>query len=81
MVHWNSVLEHARAHAKKHAWRHFVLCDAHVPSGGLVKDCKLRYDFHSFPPRNEEVPERPQQGRHHPERLEVRAPAVSRGTR
>jgi hypothetical protein len=63
LTHWSSVLEHARAHAKKHARRHFLLCDAHVPSGGLVKDGKLLYDFHSFPLRVEEIPEKPREGR------------------
>ena len=38
-----------------------VLCDAHVPSGGLVRDGKLLLDFHSFPLRIKEVPDKPQE--------------------
>ena len=38
-----------------------VLCDAHVPSGGLVRDGRLLLDFHSFPLRIMEVPDRPQE--------------------
>jgi hypothetical protein len=36
-----------------------VLCDAHVPHGGLVKEGKLLFDFHTFPLRIEELPEKP----------------------
>lgn len=39
------------------------VCDAQVPSGGLVKDGELLYDFHSFPLRIKEVPEKPREGR------------------
>jgi hypothetical protein len=39
-----------------------VLCDAHVPGGGLVKDGRLLLDFHSFPLRVKEVPEEPMKG-------------------
>lgn len=60
--HWSQVLELVRAHAALHARRHMVLCDAHVPSGGLVREGRLLFDFHSFPLRIEEVPERPQEG-------------------
>jgi hypothetical protein len=60
--HWNEVLNAARRHAEKHARRHFVLCDAHVPHGGLVRDGKLLLDFHSFPLRIEEVADKPKQG-------------------
>jgi hypothetical protein len=63
LAHWSEILEKVRAHAKKHARRHFVLCDAHVPHGGLVREGKLLLDFHSFPLRIEEVPDRPQEGR------------------
>ena len=38
-----------------------VLCDGHVPSGGLVRDGKLLLDFHSFPLRIMEVPDKPQE--------------------
>ena len=61
--HWAGVLERARRHAAQHARRHFVLCDAHVPSGGLLREGKLLFDFHSFPLRIEELPDRPRQAR------------------
>ena len=38
-----------------------VICDSHVPSGGLVRDGRLLMDFHSFPLRIKEVPDRPQE--------------------
>lgn len=59
--HWNDVLTTARAYAKKSARRHFVLCDAHVPHWGLVKDGKLLLDLHTFPLRIEEIPDKPKQ--------------------
>jgi len=54
------VLSLIRAYAAKHARRHMVLCDAHVPSGGLVRNGKLLLDFHAFPLRIMEVPDTPQ---------------------
>jgi hypothetical protein len=60
--HWAEVLNRARAHAAKHARRHFVLCDAHVPHGGLVREEKLLLDFHSFPLRIEELADQPRRG-------------------
>jgi hypothetical protein len=62
-AHWAEVLDKVRACAKGHARRHFVLCDAHVPHGGLVREGKLLLDFHSFPLRIEEVADHPRQGR------------------
>ena len=56
---WAQVLSLVRAHAAKHARRHWVVCDGHVPSGGLVHDGKLLLDFHSFPLRIMEVPDKP----------------------
>ena len=38
-----------------------VICDGHVPSGGLVREGRLLLDFHSFPLRIMEVPDRPQE--------------------
>lgn len=61
-VHWRDMLDRVRGHAKKHARRHFLLCDAHVPGGGIVHDGKLMFDFHSFPLRIEEIVDCPQQG-------------------
>jgi hypothetical protein len=60
LAHWAEVLGLVRSYAARHARRHLVLCDAHVPSGGLVRDGKLLLDFHSFPLRMKEVPEKPQ---------------------
>ena len=59
--HWSQVLSLVRAYAAKHARRHWVICDGHVPSGGLLHDGKLLLDFHSFPLRIMETPERPQE--------------------
>jgi hypothetical protein len=61
LAHWSEVLALARAHAARHARRHMVLCDAHVPHGGLVRDGRLLLDFHSFPLRIKEIPDRPQE--------------------
>ncbi|MDB6109147.1 MAG: hypothetical protein JWR69_897 [Pedosphaera sp.] len=59
--HWAEVLASTRRYAATHARRHFVLCDAHVPHGGLVRQGKLLLDFHSFPLRIEELPDKPRQ--------------------
>lgn len=59
--HYAEVLALIRAHAATHARRHIVLLDSHVPSGGLVREGQLLLDFHSFPLRIKEVPERPQE--------------------
>jgi len=59
--HWAQVLASVRAYAKSHARRHIVLCDAHVPNGGLLREGKLLLDFHSFPLRIMEMPDRPQE--------------------
>lgn len=59
--HYARVLALIRTHAAKQARRHLVLCDSHVPSGGLLKDGRLLMDFHSFPLRILETPDRPQE--------------------
>jgi hypothetical protein len=59
--HYSQILALIRAHAKGHARRHMLVCDSHVPSGGLVRQGQLLMDFHSFPLRIMEVPERPQE--------------------
>jgi len=59
--HWSDVLERARRYATKHARRHLLICDAHVPRGGFVRDGKLLFDFHSFPLRIAELPEKPRE--------------------
>jgi len=59
--HYSQVLTLIRSYAAKHARRHMVLCDSHVPSGGLVRDGQLLMDFHSFPLRIMEVPDKPEE--------------------
>jgi hypothetical protein len=59
--HYSQVLALIRSYAAKHARRHMVLCDSHVPSGGLVRDGQLLMDFHSFPLRIMETPDKPQE--------------------
>jgi len=61
LSHYARVLGLIRSYAAKHARRHMVLCDSHVPSGGLVREGRLLMDFHSFPLRIKEVPQRPQE--------------------
>jgi hypothetical protein len=61
LAHWSQVLTLVRAYAAKHARRHMVLCNGHVPSGGLVRDGQLLLDFHAFPLRVMEVPDRPEE--------------------
>jgi len=61
-LHWQDMLGRVRRYAQNNARRNFVLCDAHVPSGGIVTDGKLIFDFHSFPLRIEEVPDSPHHG-------------------
>ncbi len=52
---WLDLLGRVRAYARKHARRHFLVCDAHTPTGGYVEGGKLLFDFHSFPLRIVEV--------------------------
>jgi hypothetical protein len=59
--HYAHVFSLVRTYAEKHARRGMVLCNAHVPSGGLVRDGQLLLDFHAFPLRIKEVPDHPQQ--------------------
>jgi hypothetical protein len=61
-AHWIDMLNRVRAYARKHARRHFLVCDAHTPTGGYVEDGRLLFDFHSFPLRIVEVPDHPYQG-------------------
>jgi hypothetical protein len=58
---WSQLLSLVRSYAAGHARRHMVLCDGHVPSGGLVRDGRLLLDFHSFPLRIMETPDRPEE--------------------
>lgn len=61
-VHWRDMLARVRAISARRARRHLVLCDAHVPKGGIVHNGKLMFDFHSFPLRVAEVPGKGQRG-------------------
>jgi hypothetical protein len=60
LAHYAQVFALVRAYAEKHARRGMVLCNAHVPSGGLVRNGQLLLDFHAFPLRVMEVPDHPQ---------------------
>jgi hypothetical protein len=61
LAHYARVFALVRAYAEQHARRGMVLCNAHVPGGGLVRDGQLLLDFHAFPLRIKEVPDRPQE--------------------
>lgn len=61
LAHYAHVFALVRAYAQKHARRGMVLCNAHVPGGGLVRDGHLLLDFHAFPLRIMEVPGHPQE--------------------
>lgn len=60
LAHWEQVFSLVRAYASQHARRQMVLCNAHVPSGGLLRNGRLLLDFHAFPLRIMEVPDQPQ---------------------
>ncbi len=60
--HWWTLLQKVRRYARGHARRNWVLCDAHVPGGGMRYGEHLLFDFHSFPLRIVEVAEEPQHG-------------------
>ena len=48
-------------YAAKHARRHMVLCNGHVPTGGLMHDGNPLLDFNAFPLRIMETPAHPQE--------------------
>lgn len=56
---WSSIITRIRIFAKKHARRQYVLLDAHVPTGGMIKDNVSLLDFNSFPLRIKAIPEKP----------------------
>ncbi len=58
---WFHLISLVREYAAKHARRHMVLCNGHVPSGGLMHDGNPILDFHAFPLRIKETPEKPQE--------------------
>ena len=59
--HYAQILTLIRNYASKHARRKMIICDAHVPGGGFVRDGKLLLDVHAFPLRIMETPEKPEQ--------------------
>jgi hypothetical protein len=58
-THWAQLLGMVRDYAAKHARRHMVICDGHVPTGGLMHDGNPLLDFNAFPLRIMETPDRP----------------------
>lgn len=60
-AHWEHLLTLVRQYATGHARRHMVLCNGHVPSGGLMWNGRPLLDFHAFPLRVMEVPDKPQE--------------------
>lgn len=58
---WFHLISRVRAYAAKHARRHMVLCNGHVPTGGLMHDGNPILDFNAFPLRIKETPEKPQE--------------------
>jgi hypothetical protein len=61
-THWAGILTKIREYASIHARRNWVIIDAHVPYGGMVKDGVSLLDFNSFPLRIKEITEKPQEG-------------------
>lgn len=59
--HYSQILDLIRNYAKKYARRKMIICDAHVPGGGFLKDGKLLMDFHSFPLRIMELTGKPEE--------------------
>jgi pimeloyl-ACP methyl ester carboxylesterase len=58
---WERLLTLVRAYAAQHARRHMVLCNGHVPSGGLMRNGRPLLDFNAFPLRIMETPEKPKE--------------------
>jgi alpha-L-fucosidase 2 len=61
LANWEQVLTLVRDYAAKHARRHMVLCNGHTPTGGLLRNGRLLLDFHAFPLRVMETPDKPQE--------------------
>src|SRR3546814_4098307 len=49
---WRDLLQKVRSAASELARRGTVLCDAHLPNGGISVDGHLLFDFVSFPLRD-----------------------------
>jgi hypothetical protein len=60
-AHWEHLLNMVRAYAAQHARHHMVLCNGHVPSGGLMRNGHPLLDFHAFPLRIMELADKPQE--------------------
>ncbi len=60
-AHWARLLGLVRHYAAAHARRHMVLCNGHVPTGGLIHDGNPLLDFNAFPLRILETPDKPQE--------------------
>ncbi|WP_339864294.1 hypothetical protein [uncultured Algoriphagus sp.] len=60
--HWNEIIDRIRKKAKSASRRGWVILDAHVPYGGLLKDGVSLIDFNSFPLRIKEVVGSPLKG-------------------
>jgi hypothetical protein len=60
-AHWESLFNLVRDYAARHARRHMVLLNGHVPSGGLMRNGQPLLDFNAFPLRIKEVPDKPQE--------------------
>jgi pimeloyl-ACP methyl ester carboxylesterase len=58
---WEHLLTLVRTYAASHARRHMVLCNGHVPTGGLMRDGRPLLDFNAFPLRVMELPDKPQE--------------------
>ena len=58
---WVHLISLVRQYAARHARRHMVLCNGHVPTGGLMHEGSPILDFNAFPLRIKETPEKPQE--------------------
>jgi pimeloyl-ACP methyl ester carboxylesterase len=58
---WEHLLTLVRAYAATHARRHAVLCNGHVPTGGLMRNGRPLLDCNAFPLRVMELPDKPQE--------------------
>jgi hypothetical protein len=57
---WRELLNKIRTYAKTHVPKQIVLCDGHMPQGGLVVNGNLLFDFLSHPMRPVELLQSPQ---------------------
>ena len=58
---WEHLLTLVRAYAAQHARHHMVLCNGHVPTGGLMRNGRPLLDFNAFPLRVMELPDKPEE--------------------